>query len=105
MADPTPIRARLFPAHVSLGSGTVHDPVLALVGLDRIWIYTSIEGGGQLVAEYGLDDLRGSVQAGYTAETDVGTVRIVRSRGCGCGSRLTQWNPFPIRQVHVAISR
>lgn len=104
MADPTPIRARLFPAHVSVGS-QVYDPVLALVGLERIWIYNSVEGGGELVAEFGLDDLKGSIQGGYRADTDAGTVTIVRSRGCGCGSRLTQWNPFPIRQVHVAISR
>ena len=95
----------MFPAHVSLATGERFDPVLALIGMDRIWVYNSDSHGGTLVAEFGLDDLRGTAQHGYTAETDAGTVRVVRSRGCGCGSKLGSWNPFPIRQIHVALSR
>lgn len=105
MAAPVPIRARLFPAHVTLPNGRVLDPVLALIGLDRIWIYDSVAEGGHMVAEFGLDDLKGTQQHGYKALTDTGEVNVVRSRQCGCGSRLTTFNPFPIRQVHVALNK
>jgi hypothetical protein len=95
MADLTPIRARLFPSRVAMPDGTVHDPVLTLIGLDRVWFYTQAE---ELIGEHMLDDLWGSAQRGYGMLVDGREIAVTRGANCGCGSRLKGGaNPFPIR--------
>ena len=91
---PTPIRARLFPSRVTMWDGTVHETVLTLVGLDRVWFY---QNGDKLIGEYMLEDLWGSVQHGYGMLVNNREIRVVRGADCGCGSKYKTQNPFPIR--------
>jgi len=100
MDAPTPIRARLFPSRVALPDGTVHEGVLTLVGLDRVWFY---QNGNKLVGDspYMLIDLWGGTREGYGMLIDNHQeIRVTRSVDCGCGSKYKGGqNPFGIRLI------
>jgi hypothetical protein len=107
MAAPTgltSIRLRLFPSRVHMPDGTVHDTVLTLVGLDRVWFYTET---GHLIGEHMLDDLWGNQQQGYGLLVNGQEIQVKRGGGCGCGSRFrsTSTNPFPVRMTMSPIPK
>lgn len=97
------IRADLFPARVEY-AGTVHDPVKVIIGLDRVWVYTLTGASGSLLAEWPLDDIRGSTQHGYRCTVDGGEMLVRRSTDCGCGANRS-WKPWPYRLMMSPIPR
>lgn len=92
------VRLDLYPARVTDPRGAVHDPVKLLIGKEQVWVYRINGRDGQLLAEYGLDDARGSLRDGFVLDTPSGTIRVSRSAGCGCGSNRS-WRPWPYQVV------
>jgi hypothetical protein len=91
------IRARLFPSRVAMPDGTVHEDILTLIGLDRVWFY---QAGDRLLGEYLLEDLWGSARDGYGILTEGQEIKVTRGKSCGCGSKYKGGkNPFPIRMA------
>jgi len=97
------IRADMFPAKL-LDAGNVLDPVKVLIGLDRVWVYRMGGRDGTLLHEWMLDDVRGSMQHGYTITVDGREITVDRSTNCGCGTNKS-WKPFPYRLVMSALPR
>jgi hypothetical protein len=94
-APPTMIRARLFPSRVAMPDGTVHEEVLSLIGLDRVWFY---QVGDRLLGEYMIEDLWGTTKDGYGILVNGQEIKVTRGKSCGCGSQFKSGkNPFPIR--------
>lgn len=63
---------------------------------DEIYVYTDSSEGPAVWFTGRLDDFSGDATNGWTVETSEGqTVKFTRTTGCGCGSRLKGFNPFP----------
>lgn len=89
------IRLDLFPATVVVGD-TVYSPSRAIVADESVHIYMDSAQGPVEVYTARLDDFSGSRTTGYVViAADETLVSIGRANGCGCGSRLRGYRPFP----------
>lgn len=89
------IRLDLFPATVTVGE-QVLTPARAVVTDDAVHVYMDSRNGPEDRYTARLADFDGARNIGYIAETDDGEkVHIQRASGCGCGSRLRGFKPFP----------
>lgn len=95
------IRFNLFPIAVDVtdseGNPVInHTATRAIVTDDEVYIYADDTHGPSVIFNDRLEDFSGTAQNGWTALTSDGnTVNMTRSGGCGCGSRLKGYNPFP----------
>lgn len=95
------LRFNLFPLNVfvldSEGRETkAHNASRVFVTDDEIISYVDGNSGPEVFFQDRLEDFSGDAVNGWTAQTSDGyTVNITRSTGCGCGSRLKGFNPFP----------
>lgn len=93
---PAFIRVDLFPASVIVDGVTAYEPTRAIITDDSVIVYRDSSTGPEVAYSARLDDFSGRANIGYTALTSEGnSVQINRARGCGCGSRLRGFNPFP----------
>lgn len=89
------IRLDLFPATVRVGEKT-YEPSRAIVADESVHVYMDSAQGPTEVYTARMDDFSGSRTVGYAVTTaDDDTVSISRASGCGCGSRLRGYRPFP----------
>lgn len=94
------IRLALFPAHVTPPSPTAAPDFApkantkAFVTDSYLVVVQDSPTGPQIVLQEELVDFQGNPKTGYSAETPSGTYHIIRSKGCGCGSRLRGFHPF-----------
>lgn len=89
------IRLDLFPASVTIGDKQ-YLRSRAIVTDDSVHIYIDSPTGPEEIYSARLDDYSGNAGVGYTAETSTGdTVLMQYQAGCGCGSRLRGFRPFP----------
>lgn len=95
------IRFNLFPVSVDVtdkdGNPVLHhNTTRGIVTDDEVLIYVDDANGPSVFFTDRLEAFSGNAQTGWTAETtDEYTVTMLRSNGCGCGSRLKGYNPFP----------
>lgn len=95
------IRFNLFPLQTTISDADgnpvkSHNATRTIVTDDEVFVYQDDTNGPSLFFHDRLEDFSGSATEGWTAETTDGyTVSIIRSSGCGCGSRLKGYNPFP----------
>lgn len=101
---PSFLRLDVFPAVVAVpsplpsgaGAGGFLDPTRVIITDERIYVYMDSMNGPQAVIDETLYDFSGNNSLGWTVTSDEGTVYYVkRSSGCGCGSRLRGFRPFP----------
>lgn len=90
------VRVMVFPARVAFSDGTVHTDVKAVVTDDEMYLYGSNMHGVTIIYRGDLIDAERTERAGYNITLEGGiTASIMRDGGCGCGSRLRSYNPFP----------
>ena len=100
LSTPTYIRLDLFPANVSVttdGHTTLFTDRARVIITNRdFYVFMDSPSGPACMIAGVIFDASGDNRAGYTVETDDGTVYSVsRSSNCGCGSRLRGFVPFP----------
>lgn len=96
MTDPRFIRLDMFPAIVLIEGEPVLSNVRAIVTDTELVVFQDSYGGPAEVYRGALADFTGSAKTGYSAEIDDGpTATITRSSGCGCGSLLRGFRPYP----------
>ena len=95
------IRFNLFPLAVDVTDkdGNLvqhHMTTRGIVTDDEVLIYIDDANGPSVFFTDRLEDFSGTAKTGWVAKTtDEYTVTMERSSGCGCGSRLKGFNPFP----------
>lgn len=97
---PQYLRFSLFPLSVEvLKDGNpiqMHLTTRTIVTDEEVYVYTDGANGPETVFVDRLEDFTGNATEGWTVETSDGyTLSIKRTEGCGCGSRLKGFNPFP----------
>lgn len=96
------IRLDLFPAQIIINSNegviaAVQGDARVIITNDMAYIFQDGPTGKPeaVFGEY-LEEFEGSNREGYTVTTATGNVLVVtRSKGCGCGSMLRGFFPFP----------
>lgn len=94
------LRLALFPASVTPPSITPDSEfqpksnTKAFVTDSYLIVVQDSPTGPTTVIQEELIDFQGSPKTGYTAQTPSGSYHIIRSKGCGCGSRLRGFHPF-----------
>lgn len=94
------IRFNLYPleTHVYDKDGhplQVNQNTRTVVTDDEVYVYVDDHSGPSIWFTDRLEDFSGDATNGWTVETSDYTVKMKRSGGCGCGSRLKGYNPFP----------
>lgn len=95
------IRFNLFPLHVTVTNSEgeqifENTATRTFVTDEDVLVYADGAQGPIVAFEDRLEDFTGNASNGWTVLTSEGnTVSISRSSGCGCGSRLKGFNPFP----------
>ncbi len=97
MTSPIIARLDLYPANLTL-NGVLYQNVRVIPTADTIYAYregTDGEGPVEFLNER-ISDFDGKNTIGWTATLHDGRqVFFQRSNGCGCGSRLRGYRPFP----------
>lgn len=97
MTSPVIARLDLYPANMTVG-GVMHMNVRVIATADEIYAYRDgFNGEGPVeILHDRMEDFSGKNTTGWTAlASTVGEVFFQRSTGCGCGSRLRSYRPFP----------
>ena len=97
MTFPVVARIDIYPANLTL-SGVVHQNVRVIVTADTIYAWRDGTGGEGPVGflDERISDFDGRNTTGWEATLHDGRVAFFqRSTGCGCGSRLRGFRPFP----------
>lgn len=98
---PQYLRFNLFPLAVDVNNEQGHlinsyPNTRAIVTDEAVFVYTDGVNGPETSFTDRLEDFSGNATDGWTVNTTDGyTLSIKRSDGCGCGSRLKGYNPFP----------
>ncbi len=97
MTTPVIARLDLYPANIVI-DGTMYPNVRVILTADEIYAFRdglNGEGPTELLHDR-MDDFEGRNTIGWTVQaSSVGEVFFQRSTGCGCGSRLRGFRPFP----------
>ena len=95
MSTPAYIRLDLFPAEVQ-GPNAPSTLTRVIVTDTEYHFFVDTPDGPTSGLSGALYDLEGRNTTGYTITSDDGSRYLVRrSGGCGCGSRLRGFRPFP----------
>lgn len=95
------IRFNLFPLSIQVrneNGDVVVDELKSrtVVTDDEVIVYVDSPEGPRPVYQERIDDFYGEAKLGWTVEISNGDVMSIRrNTGCGCGSRLRGFNPFP----------
>jgi hypothetical protein len=87
-----------FPARVTLPDGRLMSAIRVIESEGKILVYAEPANRAEeppLVWSSDLVSIEGSNGSGWTALTVDGVVNFRVEGGCGCGSRLKNWVPFP----------
>ncbi|MEV1294464.1 hypothetical protein [Pseudonocardia sp. NPDC049635] len=100
----TAVIADRYPADVTCPDGTVLRNARAILTRGevgepaRLWLYTDRRPDPDLYGAPTVVLTETRVPHGrspWTVTTDTGRFQIARGRGCGCGSVLRRWKPWP----------
>lgn len=95
------VRLDLFPALLSGPDlpnpqlGGVLDSRRLIVTDQNVLVFSDSPTGPELTYNWVLVDITGNGTIGWTVETEDQTFLVRRSPGCGCGSRLRGFFPYP----------
>lgn len=98
---PNFIRFNLFPVSITVNDSEgnpikAHNAARAFVTDDEVIVYVDDTNGPSVFYNDRLEDFSGDATVGWTVLTsEEHTLHLKRSGGCGCGSRLKGFNPFP----------
>lgn len=93
------IKIDLFPAMITSPSNKVpggfSNEFKIIVTDNYFYVFGDLGTGPGPLIQQPLVSFDGSNKVGYTVVTEQDTFTFQRSTGCGCGSRLRGFNPFP----------
>jgi hypothetical protein len=98
---PNFIRFNLFPLAVTVNDKDgnpvqAHNAARTIVTDDEVFVYVDGAQGPEVFFTDRLEDFEGNASDGWTVKTsEESSLTMTRSGGCGCGSRLKGYNPFP----------
>lgn len=97
---PNFLRFNLHPIEVEIKNGdelkAIHYESRVVVTDEDVFLYVNGNSGPEIGFTDRLEDFSGNAADGWTVQTSTGlTLNMTRSVGCGCGSSLKGYNPFP----------
>lgn len=88
----------LYPATVKLPDGSSLSNARTIVADGKLLVYVMSGGMPFLHFEQAVVEIGGKQPTGwYQIQTEAGSAELRKLGGCGCGSRLKTFNPFPGR--------
>lgn len=99
--DPILALYDVFPARVTYDDGHRVEKARVLITADEIHVFRDDPDGPGVVQDGPITvvSLEGGPLRGITALTEAGLVKVVKTGGCGCGSRVKHVQPFPDRVI------
>lgn len=99
--DPILVLFDIFPARVTYEDGSRVDKTRVIISEDALYVFRDDPNGPGVVADPAvmLLSFTGGPLRGIELQTKAGLIQVVRSSGCGCGSRVKYYQPFPDRQM------
>lgn len=86
----------VYPARVTLASGAVVDRARVFIANGDLLVYIMNNGTPTEYYKRAVISTEGSSpMSGINVQVEDGIVAVKKAGGCGCGSRLKTYNPWP----------